>query len=174
MKQILKYIYSQLFEYLKFAETKNSIAITLSSAVIVFAVTFISEQDMIVVYISSLSIALCLIAIVLSFLGITARHKNISHTDRHKKQYNLMYYKDILTFSIDSYSKTVKKDYHLPRGYEIDNQDLDLCKQIISTAKSVNSKFSYFNFSLLFIFLGVFFLTIAIIYIGARNGFNIG
>lgn len=174
MKQILKYIYAQLFENLKFAETKNSIAITLSSAVIVFAVTFISQNDIIVVSISALSIALCLISIILSFFGITSKHSKSPRKDRHRENYNLMHYKDILSFNVEVYAKTIKKDYGLPRGYEIDNQDLDLCKQIIATAKSVNSKFSYFNFALLFIFLGIFILTIGIIYVGASNGFKIG
>lgn len=173
MKQILKYIYAQLYENLKFAESKNSIAITLSSAVIVFAVTFISQTDFIVVAISSLAIALCLISIILSFCGITAKHINLPVKDKHKDNYNLMYYKDILNFNVEVYAKTIKKDYNLPRGYEIDNQDYDLCKQIITTAKSINKKFSYFNFSLLFIFLGIFILTLGIIYVGTKNGISI-
>ena len=42
MKQTLKYIYSVVFDNLKFAEAKHTLVLTLSSAVIAFASTFFS------------------------------------------------------------------------------------------------------------------------------------
>ena len=54
-----------------------------------------------------------------------------------------------------SYCKKVKANYKLPKDYKIDEMDLDLARQVITTAKLVNLKFSYFNFSLIFLFLSI-------------------
>ena len=55
-----------------------------------------------------------------------------------------------------SYVKKIKKEYNLPTSYKVDEMDLDLARQVISTAKLLYIKFSYFNYALFFLFLSLF------------------
>ena len=154
MKQTLKYIYERLFESLKYAETKHSITMTIASAVIAFASTFFSDNYFVNI-LSSACIMLALISIIYSFIALLSRNVRVSQKERIVKKDNLMLYKTIKEYSDISYCKKIKSLYKLPPSYKIDEMDLDLARQVITTAKLVNLKFSYFNFSLVFLFLSI-------------------
>lgn len=154
MKQTLKYIYERLFEDLKYAETKHSITMTIASAVIAFASTFFSNNYVLNI-LSSACILLALISIIYSFIALLSRNVHVSHKEKVVNKNNLMLYKTIKEYSDISYCKKLKVSYKLPKDYKIDEIDLDLARQVISTAKLVNLKFSYFNFSLVFLFLSI-------------------
>ena len=154
MKQTLKYIYERLFENLRYAETKHSITMTIASAVIAFASTFFSDNN-IVNIITSACIMLALLSILYSFIALLSRKVKVSHKEKNDTHQNLMLYSTIKNFSDISYCKKIKTAYNLPPSYKIDEMDLDLARQVITTAKLVNLKFSYFNFSLVFLFLSL-------------------
>ena len=156
MKQTLKYIYEQLFESMKFAEGKHAVTIALASAIVVFAINFLSMSTPFIATLSAGCIIFALISILYSFIALSARKVKIGKSKvKEEKNYNLMYYKDIILFDEDLYIQTIKKNYNLPKQYKPDQQDKDLASQIISVAKVVNLKFSYFNLSLLFLFLSL-------------------
>ena len=93
MKQTLKYIYSVVYENLKFAEAKHTIVLTLAGAVLAFATTFFSEslvQNMFAIA----SIIFSLIAIFYSIVALAARNVRVKSKNNHHKA-NLIYYKDI-------------------------------------------------------------------------------
>lgn len=154
MKQTLKYIYERLFEDLKYAETKHSITMTIASAVIAFASTFFSNNYVLNI-LSSACIMLALISIIYSFIALLSRNVHVSNKEKAVAKNNLMLYKTIKEYSDISYCKKLRTSYQLPKDYKIDEMDLDLARQVITTAKLVNLKFSYFNFSLVFLFLSI-------------------
>ena len=154
MKQTLKYIYERLFDNLKYAETKHSITMTIASAVIAFASTFFSNNSLINI-LTSACIMLALISIIYSFIALLSRNVKVSHKPKKNNHTNLMLYKTIKDFSDISYLEKLKVAYNFPKSYNIDEMDLDLARQVITTAKLVNLKFSYFNFSLVFLFLSL-------------------
>lgn len=155
MKQPLKYIYERLFDNLKYAETKHSITMTLASAVIAFASTFFSDNSLINI-LSSATIMLALISVIYSFIALISREVRIKIHSGEIKQNNLMFYKTIMKYDEMSYVKKIKKEYNLPTSYKVDEMDLDLARQVISTAKLLYIKFSYFNYALFFLFLSLF------------------
>lgn len=154
MKQTLKYIYERLFDNLKYAETKHSITMTIAAAVIAFMSTFFSEVSIINI-LTSATIMLALISVIYSFIALLSREVKISNKENNISKKNLMHYRTILNYSDIGYANKIKKEYNLPASYKIDEMDLDLAREVIKTAKLLNIKFSYFNFSLFFLFLSI-------------------
>lgn len=154
MKQTLKYIYQTLFENLKYAETKHSITMTIASAVIAFASTYFSNNKLINI-LASATIMLALISIIYSFVALLSRNIKLSKQDLDTKSKNLMSYRTIKNYTETGYTQKIKKQYDFPKDYEIDEMDIDLAREVISIAKLVNLKFSYFNYALFFLFLSI-------------------
>ena len=154
MKQTLKYIYERLFENLKYAETKHSITMTIATAVIAFASTFFSSNNIINIF-ASACIMLALISIIYSFVALLSREIKVSNGTKKSNQNNLMSYKTIAGYSDMEYAKAIKQKYLLPPAYKVDEMDLDLTRQIITTAKLTKLKFSYFNYALVYLFLSI-------------------
>ncbi len=161
MKQTLKYIYQSLFENLKYAETKHSITMTIASAVIAFASTYFSNNKLINI-LASATIMLALISIIYSFVALLSRNVKLPKKDSHIEDTNLMSYRTISKYTDIGYVKKIKKDYKLPANYIIDEMDLDLAREVISIAKLVSIKFSYFNFALFFLFLSILCTIVAV------------
>ena len=155
MKQTLKYIYERLFDSLRYAETKHSITMTIAAAVIAFSSTFFSNNSVINI-LTSASIMFSLISIIYSFIALLSREVKIrKDTSKNIKRNNLMNYKTIIQYTDIDYVKKIKKEYDLPTSYKPDEMDLDLARQVITTAKLVNIKFSYFNFALVYLFFSI-------------------
>ena len=167
MKQILKYIYERLLDNMKFAEGKHAVTIALASAVIVFAINFLNLSTPFVATLSAGCIVFSLISILYSFIALSARKVKIGdYKGKEGIKYNLMYYKNIILFDEDTYISTIKTQYNLPKAYRPDEQDRDFARQIISVAKVTNLKFSYFNLSLLFLFLSLLCAVATILILG--------
>lgn len=153
MKQTLKYIYGIIYENMKFAETKHSIVLTLSGAVIAFATTFFGTNTRQNLFAIS-SIIFSLIAILYSFVALVARRvsikkRKIDTTD------NLLFYKDIMSYDEKSFIEQIKKKYDFTKIYKPDLMDYDLAKDIIATSKLAYIKFLYFNFAVLFLIASI-------------------
>lgn len=165
MKQTLKYILERLIENRKFAEEKHSITIALSSAVILFFSSFIANENDLIKFLAALSIIFALVSVLYSFFALTA--KRVKTKSKHSiNQGNLFDYKDISKFDEEVYLQTMKSQYEFPKQYKIDNYDRDLAKQVISLAKAISFKFSFFNIALLFLGIGVFCGVVVICLIG--------
>lgn len=153
MKQTLKYIYGIVFDNLKFAESKHTLILTLASAVLAFATTFFSGNNVQNI-LSIASIVFALIAIFYSFVALVAR--SIKIKQKHlKPNANLIYYKDIMCYDESSYIEAIKKTYDFTKIYKPDNLDYHLAKQIISVAKLAHIKFLYFNFAVIFLIASI-------------------
>ena len=151
----------KIIQMRKFAEEKHSITIALSSGVIVFSSYFISSQRAEIIFVSAGSIVFALISVLYSFLALTPKRVKVkSLTD--KKDGDLIDYMSISKFGIENYLEAIKVLYRFPKTYKFDNFDKDLAMQIISTAKVVKAKFSYFNFAILFLAISVICAVISI------------
>lgn len=154
MKQTLKYIYSILSDNLKFAEGKHSILIALNGALAVFVSGYLSSSSVVVKFLACVILVLAVLSLFFNFLALFSRkviyNKNIKIKE---KELNLIYYKHIINFSFEQYLIEVKKHYNFPEDYEFDGLDYDLSKQIIAISEVTNLKFTYFNFSLLFLMI---------------------
>lgn len=157
MKQTLKYIYQNILEKNKIAESKFSITIALASAVVVLGASFVTKNNVIVNLLAGANMLFALISIIYAFCALMARKIRIKTRKITSEFVNLMYYKTIIKFDEYSYLNEIKKRYNFPTSYKIDEFDLDLAREIIATAKVVNSKFSYFNLSLIFLLLSILF-----------------
>lgn len=153
MKQTLKYIYSVVYDNLKFAESKHSIVLTLAGIVLAFATTLFTS-NVIENLLTIASILFALIAIFYSFVALVAR------TVRLKKRgnttgANLIYYKHIMHFDEKLYIEQLRQDYSFTKIYKPDKMDYDLAKQIISVSKLAHIKFLYFNFAVMFLIASI-------------------
>ena len=161
MKQTLKYIYSVIYENMKFAETKHSIVLTLSSGVIAFATIFFSvdiRQNLFAIA----SIIFALIAILYSFVALVARKVRLKNKAK-KENYNLLFYKDVMHFNEESYIEEIKKEYDFTKIFKPDKMDLHLAKQIIATSKLAHIKFLYFNFAVLFLIASIICIILTVL-----------
>ena len=168
MKPTLKYIYNLIFEQQKYSESKHSIILTLSSAVIVFAATFISNSNIYVLLLSSATIIFSLLAMLYSFSALFSRHFTIKLC-KEKSEINLLYYKDIIRFDAETYLKSISKAYAL-KVSKFDSFELDLSKQIIASSKAVNHKFKCFNYAITLLVLAILCLLICVVIVGAYYG----
>lgn len=153
MKQTLKYIYSVVYENMKFAEAKHTLILTLSSAVLAFATTFFGTE-IIQNLLAVASIIFALIAIFYSFVALVARKVNAKQK-KIKGDESLIFYKHIMRFSHLTYIDAIKNNYSFTNLYKPDNMDYDLAKQIIATAKLTWIKFLYFNFAVVFLIASI-------------------
>ena len=154
MKQTLKYILEKLIQMRKFAEEKHSITIALSSGVIVFSSYFISSQRPEIIFVGAISIVLALISVLYSFLALLPKRVRVRHTTDIIEG-DLIDYLSISRFGIDNYLTALKKLYNFPKNYKFDSFDKDLAMQIISTAKVIKAKFSYFKMAIVFLALSI-------------------
>lgn len=153
MKQTLKYIYSLVYENMKFAEAKHTLILTLSSAVLAFATTFFGT-DILQNILATASIIFALIAIFYSFVALVARKVNAKQK-KAKGNESLLYYKHIMRFDPTTYIDTIKSKYSFTNIYKPDEMDYDLAKQIIASAKLAWIKFLYFNFAVVFLIASI-------------------
>ena len=164
MKQILKYILAQVMENLHFAEGKHNIAITLSSAVIVFAASQFSLYTRLGAVFASCAIVACAASLFCSFSAMSSRKIRWFHAfKKSEKAKNLIYFQDASTFDEETYIKKIQTDYSLPKSYKPDGFDNDLARQIIATSKVANIKCRLFNAALTFLALAICFVVTSIV-----------
>lgn len=168
MKQTLKYIYSVIFEQQKYSESKHSILLTLSSAVIVFAATFTTSKNIFVLLLSSATIIFSLLAMLYSFSALFSRSYKVKKK-KEKKIVNLLYYKDIISYDTESYLKQIVKLYGL-KITKFDSFEINLAQQIIASSKAVNHKFRCFNYAITLLVLAIISILVCVVIVGAYYG----
>lgn len=166
MKQTLKYILDKLIEHIKIAEAKYSITLALASGVIVLGSSFIGAEDVYIKVLSSATIIFSLVSIVYGFIALFARRIRHRIKKMPKKIENLMYYKTIISFDEKTYVEKLKERYNFPANYKPDEFDYDLARSVIAEARVANTKFAYFNLSLVFLMLSVFSAVVMVVLLG--------
>lgn len=167
MKQTLKYIYSVLNENVKFAEGKHSVLIALNSALIVFISGYLKGEVILIKLITCLVIITSMFSIFFNFVALLSRKvKYVKNLKYKENELNLIYYKHIINFSYDEFLKVVKQKYDFPDDYKFDGLDYDLSKQIIATSNVINLKFTFFNYSLVCLFIALILTILNVTLVG--------
>lgn len=165
MKQTLKYILSVIMENLKYAEGKHGVSIALATGIIIFASTNLDTLILLNIIFSGLAIFFCAISIGFSFLALMSR--NIKITKKKEivvnSDLNLIYFKDIADFDANNYLNAIINYYDFPKGYTPDNFEIDLADEILLNARVTNLKFNFFNKSIQWLAVGIFFIIVIVI-----------
>ena len=169
MKQLLKYILSQLLEHQKIAETKHSIAIALIGGLSVIVVGFVDSKIVLIKTLAIIALVFCLLSLLSSFIAVSSKLINIKGKTNIKENINYIYFEDIKNFSPSQYLQSIASAYNFPKGYLPDLFELDLAKTIITTAKRTSAKYKLFNVSLLFLFISLMLL-LATGFLGGFDG----
>ena len=156
MKQILKYILSLIMENLKIAENKHGVILAINSGLVVITVGFFNSTVKLVIFLNWLVILFACISIFFCFMGLFARNVKFLEKYKNSKHINLLYYKDVSTFSENELLKCIIMNYDFPKDYETDNFEKDLARQIIINSKVATKKFRFFNISILFLIIALF------------------
>ena len=156
MKDILKFICEKILKQIEIAESKFSITIALATGVIIYATSFLSFQNTFSKILSSACIALSLISVIYSFLALSVKQRNVKTKKiKNWEKENLLHYKSIIRFDENTYLSVIQQRYNFPNEYTPDFLDIDLAKQIIGLAKSLNYKYMFFGLSLIFLICSV-------------------
>ena len=155
MKQTLKYIYEKFYEEVKYAETKLSISLTLSSALAVFSATYLSDTKPVIVILSATSIIFSLVSALYSFCALYVKdYKTIK--SKKIECYDFLSYKNVAKFGEEEFLSSISKEYPFAKNYKPDQFDYDLSRQVIKSAKAIKHKFSLFNYSITFLLISLF------------------
>jgi|LGVF01.2.fsa_nt_gb hypothetical protein len=164
MKQTLKYILSVVMENLKYAESKHSVALALSSGIIIFISSNLNTGSRLGTAFAWVSIILCAISIGFSFLALMSRNIKVTKRRGAKRpeNTNLSYFKDISEYGVNNYLSAIIERYEFPDNYKPDGFEIDLAKQILINAKVTNLKFEFFNKSIRWLMSGVIFTVVMV------------
>ena len=165
MKQTLKYILSVVMENLKYAESKHGVSIALATGIIIFASSNLATLILLNIIFSGLAIFFCAVSIGFSFLALMSRNIRISKTKEvtATKDLNLVYFNDIRDFDAPNYLEAIINYYDFPKNYKPDEFEVDLAEQILLNAKVTSLKFNFFNKSIEWLAVGIFFIIVTVI-----------
>jgi hypothetical protein len=155
MKSELKYIFSNVNEWLKFAETKNAALIVFSASIILAILTNITNNiNIILKYYIIICLIFQIISLIISLISfyptikishILCKRNEISEKD------NLLFYGNIFKYDEKMYLKSIFND-------KVENTtrfELDLAKQIIINSNITLKKYKFFKLSLWFSISGI-------------------
>lgn len=164
LESVLSTTLARTIDFLKFAEAKNAALLTFSSAWIAISVSLLSKQESLPQNFHwAIDIALALFVVsaviaIVSFLPVT----NLSKIQKpYTPSKNLLFFKDISSIEVASFSTSVRERYACAEGETIsENYINDLSVQVSANSKITTWKFNCFNASAYFSLAAVLFLCI--------------
>lgn len=152
MEEILKEIFSNVNEWLKFAEAKNAALIALNLGSIFGAATIITQNDTTIpqwivyyLYLFIIFNGLGFLVALCSFWPQTLWvFKDIGDIN------NVLYYGHIKEYNPDSYVNKIKKCYESREGKGCSSLEFDYVNQIIVNSRITFQKYKCFKLALLF------------------------
>jgi hypothetical protein len=165
----LKFIFDNVNNWLKFAESKNA-ALLVANSGIAFGITRIifSLPNIDKVFFSCLLICICLVIIsaficLLSFIPKISDNF-ISENFLQPLNANLVFYGDIAKFTPEQYLKALHSN-NLLREEDLENKFLEFISyQIVINSKIAYSKFIYFQLAIWLTIIAISILLILIIF----------
>lgn len=147
---LLKEIYKDACDWLKFAEAKNAILLSINGVFLFGVLRMCSSENSIVslfthtFYCMSIIIVLNMIYILYSFLPMF-KDSDKSCSTCEKEKLNLLYYGDISCVKKDEYIKYLIEKYNVPKNSKDSKFINDLCAQIIDVSKVAMKKYKTFR-----------------------------
>lgn len=169
LKDILKETYKDVTEWLKFAEAKNGILLTVIGVFLFGLLRLLSSE---LEWILPLENTLLLVILILSsnlivvlisyfpMLNIMKKSKkNMVHSER-----NLIFYKDIALFTKEEYIETLEKKYNIKVTKQEEPFIKDQIDQIIALSQIAVQKYMFFRIGVTLIVVSVVIVLIKIFY----------
>ncbi len=147
-------------EWLKYAEAKNGVLLTLALACTTKFGEYVNENvciGVVVIILSTFSILLCL----LSFFPVVGKKRFIRKSNETEK-INLLFYKDVSQLSLDEYEKKLIEKYNVDSKM-IDCYCHDLIDEIITNSSITVRKNNFFKFACLFLSISITVYLISIV-----------
>lgn len=168
--ELLKDLYKDISDWLKFAEAKNAALLTFNG-VLIFGLLKIDLSGNLIFLSKTISLCamiLCVnIAIILSsFLPSLLQDKKIlsidtSHLRNINKNY--LFYGNLKGINIDDFINIIKERYSIEAD-ENDNYIKDLCHQILSVSTIAIKKYNIFKLSICITLLVFFIIFIRVLF----------
>jgi len=156
MQTLLKDLFQDINELIKFAEAKNLGLVAFNLAIITGMITLISnvKDTPWLLYVISYIGVMNLVSLFLCFVSSIAqlKHKE-SDIELHKSD-NLLFFGTIAHYIPDKFYSTIKKRYNLKSENEI--YEKELCRQIVICSQIASRKFKLFNVAIMWTFAGIF------------------
>lgn len=151
MEEKLKFIFTNTNEWLKFAEAKNAVLITVNGAALFAILTIINDNKWLTPYtgiffILVFGIAISLISSLISFIPKYKAHKLCNN--KCSDNDNIIFYGDIQKYSVGGFLKKL----YIKNGQnqcDFSNFEKDLANQIIINSKIALKKNKQFLFSVI-------------------------
>ncbi|MHA4213478.1 hypothetical protein [Bacillus cereus] len=169
---VIKSIYEDVREWLKFAETKNAALLTFNGVVVFGVLDKIVDKISEPVIKTALIIgcSIIMISIVINLISFTPllnrlREVQSSVMNSSVEYYNLMFYGVIKDFSPQAYLDAIKIKYDIP----VDQKNLDFAIQIVTLSQITYGKLRFFNIGLCLTFIGFLIPLLACIIVFFMN-----
>lgn len=152
-KKELKYIFSNVNDWLKFAEAKHAGLIILNSGFVVGILTIYEHSHSYTSKPFVLIGMICFgISIFTSLISQFPTMQNIFRDRKYSFTHNLYFYKSLASMNVISFVEELKK---IDSGFTITKLDNDLINQILINSRITQSKFSIFRLSSYITVLGL-------------------
>lgn len=165
IREELKYIFSNVNEWLKFAELKHGALLALNVALI-SATSNLAKNANILPFSPKIwtwqliFFAVSCLFSIWSFMPVM-NSKEAKHNVKMKT--NLYFYGDIKDLSLNDYSNLLAKKFSLQTTFEFTSQEWDLMSEIIINSKIAYHKYTLFNAAGVFCILGLIVFAIVTI-----------
>ena len=161
----LKYIFSNVNEWLKFAELKHGALLALNIALISATSDLVNNVNVLPFSskIWSWQLTFFVISCLLSIWSFmpTISLKTVKHNVKSEK--NIYFYDDIKNLSLDDYSNLLVQKFSLQTTYEFTAQEKDLMSEIIVNSQITCRKYALFNAAGIFCIFGLVVFVIVLI-----------
>lgn len=158
MKQLLKYILTQVFEQQKQAETKLGVVIALIGGVAVVMLNVKVSNNIYIKIVWYCAFIFCVLALIVCLVAVKAKKVQSRRYKKSIEDINYIFYEDIKDFMPGQYLLNIAKAYNFPKDYLPDNFELDLAKSIVSLSKRVYTKNKLLNISFMLLVISFSFL----------------
>ncbi|MDM5235322.1 DUF5706 domain-containing protein [Bacillus cereus] len=171
---ILKSIYEDVREWLKFAETKNAALLTFNGVIVfgIFDKVVDKATDSFIKTALLMGCAIILISIIINLvsflpqLNTSSKIQNNVINGSHDNR-NLMFYGAIKDFNPQAYLDAVGVKYNLASN----EKNIDIAIQIVTLSQITHVKLKSFNWGLTFTFIGILIPIISCIIVFFKNIF---
>ncbi|MGG0516612.1 Pycsar system effector family protein [Bacillus pseudomycoides] len=170
--EILKSIYEDVREWLKFAETKNAALLTFNGVIVfgIFDKVVDKANDSFIKTALIMGCAIILISIIINLVSFLPQLNTSSKIQNNvingsQDNRNLMFYGVIKDFNPQAYLDTVGVKYNLT----LNEKNIDLATQIVTLSQITHIKLKYFNWGLTFTFIGILIPIISCIIVFFKN-----
>jgi hypothetical protein len=167
--EIMKDIYKDVTEWLKFAETKNAALLTFNG-VLLFGIVRILQSNVSYFTPYTKTFTACIILLIInicinlmSFIPALTQSKKqklkSSLSNEQVNDLNLLYYGNLKNFNEVKFLEAIIKKYNLPANDQTDEYLKDLSLQIVTLSSIATKKYIFFSISV-YITGAVIFLVI--------------